>query len=304
MPVNANILANMGTFSLPDTIKAAEQTKFLRVRNELLGYQADQEQAIAQRREKKREIEEMYAGMPARIAAYEELGMHEEAAQTREALLSGKRQEFAMFEIVAKSLDVLEPDARSGAWLDMRQQAIEAGMFDPEDMPDTYENGGQRWINGWLSKVGGELKVLETTFAELDDEGEETGRTMTRERVQQGGQIVEDNPPYESSSDKNARLGRSDQKPWMMKASDTNALLAQAKIQFDAILDDNGNFIGIRGEGDRALATLMEKASEIYKEGEGYVTHASAIAQAGREQGLKIKSTTDENANDPLGLLD
>jgi len=301
MPVQANILANMGTFSLQETVKAAEQTKFMRVRNELLGYQADQEQALAKRREKRREIEEMYAGMPARIAEYERIGMHEEAAQTREALLSGKRQEVAMFEIVAKSLDVLEPDERSGSWLTMRQQAIEAGMFDPEDMPDTYEDGGQRWINGWLSKVGGELKVLETTYAELDAEGEETGRVMTRERVQQGGVIVEDNPPYESSTDRNARFGRGD-KPWMMSASDTNSLLAQAKIQFDAILDDNGNFIGIRGEGDRALATLMERASQIYQDGQGHVTHASAIATAGREQGLKIQSTADQTAENPLNL--
>lgn len=299
MAVNANILANMGTFSLPETVKAAEQTKYLRVRNELLGYQADQEQAIAERRKKRKEIEEMYAGMPARIAEYERLGMHEEAAQTREALLSGKQQEVSMFEIVAKSLDALIPEERPGAWLKMRQQAIEAGMFDEDDMPDNYAPGGQHWMNSWLSRVQGELKVLKTTYAELDEGGEETGRTMTRERVQQGGQIVEDNPPYESSGDRNARTGKGGGgKAWQVTSGDTSQIKSLAAEQFDTILDQNGNFIGLRGEDKRLALQLTERASEIYNAGQGQVPHGEAVAQAAREQGLEIKQTAN---GDPYG---
>jgi hypothetical protein len=292
--MNTAPLANMQTFSLSDTIQAAEQTKYLRVRNELLGYTADQEKALAERRKKKREIEEMYAGMPARIEKYREIGMHKEATETITALLTGKRQELAMFEIVAQAVT-------KDTWDRNRQDAIESGMIEADEMPVEFS---QEWINHWLQSKRGELKVLETTYAELDDQGEETGRTMTRERVQQDGRIVEDNQPYEASGDRNARSGPGGGKAWEFSAADSNALLAQAKIQFDAILDDNGNFVGIRGEGDRALGELMERASDLMNEAGGpeYLPHAGAIAQAGREQGLKIKKTGDPNALNPLNL--
>lgn len=309
MPVQANMLANMGTFSLQDTVSAAEETKYMRVRNELLGYEAEREGAANKRRKKRVEIEELFAAMPARIDEYERLGMHKEAEETKKALLSGKEQELRMFEILAQSLDALTEEARPGSWLKMRQQALEAGMFEADGMPDRYEDGGQHWIDSWLKKVGGELKELNTTYGEDPSEDFPEGRTMTQERWQRDGQVVREFDPYEAKADRNARVnpgggsgGRG--KAWEYSATDNNALLAEAKIQFDAILDDNGNFVGIRGEGDRALAQLMERASRLMVDAGGpmQLTHAEAIAKAGREQGLEIKSTVDANANNPLNL--
>lgn len=305
MPVNANILANMGTFSLSDTIQAAENTKYMRVRNELLGYEAEREASAIERRKKRKEIEEMYKAMPARIAEYERLGMHEEAAQTKQALLAGKEQELRMFEILSLSLDALPPEDKPGAWLQMRQQALEAAMFEPNAMPDHYEDGGQEWINAWLQKVGGEYKELETTYGEPPSDEFPEGRTMTQERWQRGGQIERTFEPYESKADKEARTGTGGGgKAWEFDSSDASELRQQAVLQFDAILDDDGKFIGIRGEGDRAAAQLMETASRMMIDAGGpmQLSHAEAIAQAGRLQGLKIKSTSDPNALNPLGL--
>ncbi len=300
MPMNANILANMGTFSLAETIQDAEQTKYMRVRNELLGYDAERESEIAKRRKKRREIEELYKAMPARIEQYEKLGMHEEAQQTKEAYLNGKRQELAMFEIVAKTIT-------ADNWDQRRQEAIESGMIDPENMPVEHD---QKWVDDWLGKVLGDMKEIETTFGELGPDGEPTGRTMTQDRLFQDGVEVEPfEEPYESATNRNARLGRgpgsSGGQPWRFSASDSNAMLSQAKIQFDAILDDNGNFIGIRGEGDRALAELMELAEKYMKDSGGPhmgLSHGQAIAKAGRKQGLQIKSTLDPDALNPFNL--
>lgn len=293
MPVQANILANMGTFSLSDTIQGAEQTKYLRVRNELLGYESEREAAAAERRRKKKEIEELYAGMPARIEEYERLGMHEEAAQTKDALLNGKRQELAMFEIVATVIS-------AETWDQHRQEAIESGMVEPHEMPVEFS---QDWIDKWLGKARGEIDELETTYGEVDPEsGEPTGRTMTQERWQRDGNIVQEFPPYEASADRNARTGKggSGGKPWEFSASDSNALFAQAKLQFDPILDANGEFVGIQGQSERALGQLMERASELLRQagGPNNRSHAEVLAQAAREQGIPMKQTV---GGDPYG---
>lgn len=294
MPVDANILANMKPFSLADTMQAAEQTKYMRVRNELLGYEAETEKALAERREKKRQIEEMYAGMPARIQEYERLGMHEEAAQTKEALLNGKRQELAMFEIVAMGVD-------ESNWNQHRQEALESGMMEPHEMPPDFS---QEWINKWLGDLRGEMKNLELTYGEPPSEQYPEGRTMTQEAIQQDGNIISDVPPYESSTDRNARTGTgSDGKPWQVTSGDTGQIKSLAAEQFDTILDQDGNFVGLQGEDKRKALQLTERASEIYNAGQGQVPHGEAVAQAAREQGLQVKSTSNALVNDPAAIL-
>lgn len=76
-------------------------------------------------------------------------------------------------------------------------------------------------------------------------------------------------------------------KPFSMKASDSNSIRSSAAALFGGTWDpQTGRVSGIeRGQQKNVLA-ISERASRIYADGKGKVTHAEAAAKASRE--LKI----------------
>ncbi len=275
-------------------VGAAETIKYGRIRNTLLGYEATERKELQDARQKKRDIENMFRQMPARIAKYKELGMDKEAAEATQALITGKKQELAMMEAMALTIT-------GDNWKQRRQQMIEAGAIDGSQMPVNYS---KKWVDALLAQKKGEMKKLEITYGETDNQGKPTGRTMTETRLYQDGEESETFTPFEASADYKARTGQGDSgKPWQMTSGDTGQIKQLAAEQYDTILDERGNFMGLTGDDKRLALQLAERASEIYNAGKGQVPHAEAVAQAAREQGISVKSTRNSLVNDPAGIL-
>ena len=293
MAIQGTAIGNNQPFSLPNVMNDAERFKANKARNSLLGYQVEETKNVLEARKRKQEIERLFNELPARIAKYKERGMHKEAQEATQALLNGRKQELAMMEIMAATITPQN-------WKQRRQELLEAGAIDGSQMPTAFS---QDWINRLLQQKKGEVKKIEVEYGETDDKGQPTGRVVQEDRLYQDGEQIETFTPRETDASRKARTGTGeDGKPWAMKSADSSEIRRAAADQFNTILGPNGEFIGLAGEDKRLALQLTERASEIYNQGQGKIPHGEAVAQAAREQGLKVKSTRNSLVNDPLAI--
>jgi len=76
-----------------------------------------------------------------------------------------------------------------------------------------------------------------------------------------------------------------------MKASDSNSIRAAAAGLFGGTWDpQTGKVLGVQKDATAKVSSISERASQLYKDAQGQLTHDQAVAKAARELGIEIQS--------------
>lgn len=86
-----------------------------------------------------------------------------------------------------------------------------------------------------------------------------------------------------------------------LKASDTNAIHRQATALYGGIIDPaSGKVTGLNPDQERNVQAISSRASRIYADGQGKVTHSEAVAEAARELGIAVPKSKPKSIQEYL----
>jgi hypothetical protein len=278
------------TVNYGNVLANVEGAKRMRLQNEVLGMQADEQRNVIANRDKARTIRAQVEGLPAQIEQLEAQGLNDEADQLRNSYITTRVNSLKMLSSMREAID-------GRNYKRVRQDLIQSGAIDGSVMPTEYSDD---WFRERLDKERSNLESLTRRW------GEE-GRVMAQDLVERDGSVIWEGKPYETTESVRARSGGADGKPWQMEAADTNAIRNAAAEVYGGFYDPlTGRYSGLNRQQQQQIASLVEEASRVYNESQGRVPHGKALADAARAQGINIEDLQQKgrgNPADPLNLL-
>ncbi len=264
-------------------VKAGEDIKYGRLRNEALGMEVEETQNMLANRKKAQDIREQTEGMPNQIAALEEMGLFDEADKMRDTYIKSITANAKMIDDVANKLT---PENYDG----IREKFLKSGAIMPEMWPETYD---PKWARDQAAQTRSNLSRLTRKWAQ-------DGAIMSQDLVQQDGEILWEGEPYADPDDlPKDGTGAG----FKFTASDSNAIGKQSERLYGGFYDPaTGRISGLDPDQAAKVAQVQEEAERLYSQAQGSMTHAIALAQAARKMGINIQSTSDAEVNDPLGI--
>ena len=280
-------MGDFDTINYAQIVSNAEQVKGQQFRNQLLGQAVEENKNVIERRRKLRKIEEEHNNRPARIAALHEAGMHEEARPLEQFHWQSLQSAYSS----AKNLSTV---ITKDTWKQSREAYINAGG-NPSYMPVEYD---ANWFKKKEKETLGDLKKFSLTYG---GQGENVGKTMSQDIVQQDGKIVHRGKPYEAGSQVRKPAGSG---PKGLKPSDLNALYKFVSNEFGGTFyrdPATGNLeIFLEGEDATQANDMALLAAEFMRKG---TPIAQAVERARQEVIPGGRQTRTIGKPDPLNLL-
>jgi hypothetical protein len=263
----------------------AEATKRMRLGNEILGMDNQEQQNIIANRERANQIRAQVDGMPAQIEQLEAAGLMQEADELRNSYITTRMNSVQMLEAMRDA--ITEENYKQ-----VRQDLIQAGAIDGSMWPTEYSD---RWFREQVERQRSDLTRLTRQWGDA-------GRVMAQDLVTRDGEILWEGEPYETTESFRARTRAGDEDPWAIEAADTNSIRSAAADLFDGFYNPvSGRYEGLDDPERSQIASIAEEASRIYASGQGQIPHSRAVAEAARKLGIEIPSL--ENPADPLGIF-
>ena len=264
-------------------VKAGQDIKYGRLRNEALGMEVEETQNMLANRKKAQEVRQQTEGMPNQIDALEEMGLFDEADKMRDTYIKSVSANANMIDDLATKLT---PDNYDN----IREQLIKSGAIMSEMWPETYD---PKWARDQAKTTRGNLSRLTRRWAQ-------EGAIMSQDIVQQDGEILWEGEAYQDPKDQEKDGTGADFK---FTASDSNAIGKQSERLYGGFYDPaTGQMSGLDPEQAAKVAQVQEEAERLYSQAQGAMTHAIALAQAARKMGINVGSLEDDSIGDPLGL--
>lgn len=282
-------MGDFDTINYAQIVSNAEGVKGQQFRNQLLGQAVEQNKNVIERRRKMRKIEEEHKNRPARIAALHEAGMHEEARPLEEFHWQSLQNAFQSAENLSKVVT-------KENWKQTREAYINGGG-NPAYMPVEYD---AEWFQERKKETKGDLKKFSVNYG---GQGANAGKTMSRDFVQQDGEIVGQGKPYEAGSQvrKPAPRAGSEKK---LTPSDLNALYKFVANEFGGTFHRDPSTgtleIFLEGEDAKMANDMALRAAALW---EGGMSYPKAIETARQEVMPGSRPGRTIGKPDPLSLL-
>jgi hypothetical protein len=187
-----------------------------------------------------------------------------------------------------------------------------AGLFDESDqLPDNYDAVRQGLIaegtitkdlwpdeysDDWFRKQQQDRK---NNMTRLTRRWAENGAIMTQDFIQRDGSIIWEGEPFQDPDDmpKDGTGGA-----FKFTASDSNALARQSERLFGTFDPVTGRYALLDRTQSAKVASIQEEAERLYREAQGDISHAQAMAQASRKAGITVKNLEQQQNTNPLNL--
>ncbi len=285
---------NPSQFRFLDYGKAAaagERIEYGRLRNEALGMEVDEATDMLANRKKAQEIRSQTEGLPNEIEALDAVGLHDEADKLRDTYIKTVTANADMIDAVASKLTAANYDG-------IREDMIKSGAIMGSMWPDKFD---PQWARDQASSTRANLQ-------RHVEKWEEEGVVMSQDIFSRGGIVDETmgGQPYALDNDqRGAAKGGDNWKGW--SATDSNAIGKQSERLYGGFYDPvSGQMQGLDPTKAAKVQSVQDEAEQIYtrarNNGDTNMTHARAVAQAARKQGVKIDDIEDDNATNPLNL--
>jgi hypothetical protein len=240
-----------------------EAIKGQRLRNQVLGQQAEEQQNSIAAREKAAQIRRQVEGLPAQIEALEQAGHFEQADQVRQSYVSSMTNTAQMLANLRESID-------ESNYKDFRSGLIQAGAIDGSMMPVEYDEG-------WFRKKEREARGA---ISKLTRRRVVNGVEEEQEIFQQDGQVLEQGPFFETADSRRARTSGA---AGGMQAADDNAIRSAVHSSgfFKGTVNPVTNEFALLDDSQTPMyLSLIDAASRLFREKRGAISRNEAVVLA------------------------
>ena len=292
MPV---VQQNPNMFRVADiggALQKKENIEYGRMRNEALGMDIEEAQNMIKNRTRAREIRAEFDRVPDQVRELIAAGLHDRADELAKGHLEMAQAKLNLAEQFTESINKENYDMK-------KQQALNEGIIEPGEWPDTYSAG---YFARFNDKTAAALSKLTRKW-------EENGIIMSQDVVSRGGIVDEEltGSPYADPDDKpGGKDGGDNWKGWT--ATDSNTLARTSERMFGTYDPVNGEYAILDRDMAQKVASLQRGAEEYYvkgrNRGDTEMTHMKALGLAAADAQIEIPNPMGRAENDPAGLDD
>jgi hypothetical protein len=269
-------------------LKKHGDIEYGRLRNEALGMEIEEAENMLKNRTRAREIRAQFEQVPDQVRELNAAGLYDQADE----LAKGHVE---MFQAKLNLAQDFTDDLNAENYDMKKQQALNEGIVEPGEWPDTYSAA---YFHKFNAKQAAALTKLTRKW-------EEEGVIMSQDLLQQGGQITWEGEAYADPDDlPKSGAGADNWKGW--SASDTNTLSRVSERMFGTFDPVSGDYAILDRDMAQQVASLQTMAEQYYvkgrNRGDSEMTHMKALALAAKDAGIDIPNPMGRAQNDPAGL--
>lgn len=219
-----------------------------------------------------------YADVNSTMAATEMQGMKNAAMRERSSVLKNFEGNTRSPEF-ARKMNAVDPKMLA----DMQNQAAKMDKAEREQMLEKFSE---------ISRIAG--------MSDSPNKWQQSGFSVPfqeRDNIMSKAMTMQQVLDYKEDEYDRSQPGGKGGKAWTMKAADSNSIKASINSLYKGVYGPTGGFNFSNKEKGREAAKISKRASEVYRQGQGQISHNEAAYQA-----MEEAYGPPKNKQDPLGL--